>query len=138
MNPGLIQNFGIDHIAVDHHRMVERIRHSMGAFPVPFDDARGHAGIVLFYDCPEKCPDIAAASDNDPPRLPLLMAERRHAPIDVIGIDNEIDVVAWQHVIVRGRNKSLPVTHHCHDHDIEVGKQARELPQGVLIRGQSS
>ena len=68
---------------------VEVLRHDPGPGPAAFDDAGGDAGMVALQIGGQGQADIAAADDDDAPRLALLMAESGHGAGHMAGLGDE-------------------------------------------------
>ena len=76
---------------------------------VHLDDAGADLRVLGFQLLGEAQADIAAAQDDDAPRLRLLVAEGGHGAGQVAGVGDEIDLVAGQHLVVAAGDDRLVV-----------------------------
>ena len=90
--------------------------------------------VVLDFLGQEKA-DVAAAEDQQPPRRRLLVAEGAHGARHLIAVDDEIDLVAGQHLVVPRGHDGTVFAHEPDDDDIEVGEQLGELPERRIDQG---
>ena len=83
--------------------------------------------MMLLYFAGKVAADIPATKNDDAPRLGLLMTEGGHDPGDMLGIGDEIDIVAGQQVLRRIGHEPPAVAHDTDNGDPEVGEQLLKL-----------
>src|SRR5690606_6193129 len=97
--------------------------------PVDLDELDVDSALLLLEHLRQEQPDVAAADDNQPPCLRLLVSEGGKRTFQVLGIGNEIDVVAGSHLVVAVRHDTPLATDNADHGDVQVRKQLCQLPQ---------
>ena len=88
---------------------------------------------MFFFDrLGQEKPDITAAEDQQLPGFAFLMAEGGHGAGHLFGIDDEINLVAGDHMVVGCRHHGLGIPHQADDDDIEIGEKLRQLPERCI------
>src|SRR3546814_8568550 len=62
---GLLQDLGVERVAVDHHGALQRLRHHLRPPLVDLDELEVHVRVVLFHRMGQVEADVAAADDDD-------------------------------------------------------------------------
>ena len=125
----LDENLGVQRVAADHGAVREPFGQIACAFRAQLDDLHVEAGMALLELLRQEVADIAAPDDDHPAGFGLLVPEDRHAARHMLGVHGEIDLVSYQHLVVAARHDQTGIPADRQHHDVEIGKQLRELAE---------
>ena len=129
---GFVENIRIKGVAAKNHGFLQDLFGAPGPVLVKLDELHAHPRKVLLDQGGEIEADIATADDDGAAGFQFFVAEGHHGAGDLAAVDDEINLVASEHLFVGVGDDQLVLADNSHHQDIEIGEKASQLAQGRI------